>query len=226
MSRKRRWLERAFKNPKNLGMPLHAVASYSNESLLERVSVSRETEFCRQRQRREMALRIQFSPSQRPSARPQARGLFAKSREISVRLRLRGGAGRSPTLGEINGLQMVRVEITPLNAKEDFAATRTLRLDVERRITPRSEPPLMEAKSTDPAAHIRNERATFMLPLAPSALRGVRSRLSCELLTGDRPAPCRRRGGIVAGSRSVRACRRIDGQRADRPRRLCPSHAQ
>jgi hypothetical protein len=105
-------------------------------------------------------------------ASPPIRRLFAKSREISVRVRLRGGAGRSPTLGEINGLQMVRVEITPLNAKEDFAATRTLRLDVERRITPRSEPPLMEAKSTDPAAHIRNERATFMLPLAPSALRG------------------------------------------------------
>jgi hypothetical protein len=30
-------------------------------------------------------------------------------------------------MGRINGLQKVRVEITPLNAKEDFAATRTLR---------------------------------------------------------------------------------------------------
>ena len=42
-------------------------------SLFERVSVSWETEFWRQRQRCEMALRIQFSPSQRPSARLQAR---------------------------------------------------------------------------------------------------------------------------------------------------------
>jgi hypothetical protein len=64
---------------------------------------------------------------QAPARKPANSGLFAKSPEISVRVRLRGGAGRSPTLGEINGLQMVRVEITPLNAKEDFAATRTLR---------------------------------------------------------------------------------------------------
>jgi hypothetical protein len=45
---------------------------------------------------------------------------------VSMRLSS-GGPGRSPTLGEINGLQMVRVEIASLNAKEDFATTRTLR---------------------------------------------------------------------------------------------------
>jgi hypothetical protein len=56
---------------------------------------------------------------------PVGSGLFAMNREISVCVRLHGGAERSPTLGRINGLQKVRVEKGSLNAKEDFAATRT-----------------------------------------------------------------------------------------------------
>jgi hypothetical protein len=38
---------------------------------------------------------------------------------------LGGAVERSPTSGKINDLQKVRVEIAALNAKEDFAATRT-----------------------------------------------------------------------------------------------------
>jgi hypothetical protein len=117
------------------------------------ISVSGKRNFEARDKGAEIALGSRCGHSQRPSARAPARQFgrfrqkpgksthrdpaparkpvnsagFAKSREISVRRRLRGGAGRSPTLGEINGLQMVRVEITPLNAKEDFAATRTLR---------------------------------------------------------------------------------------------------
>jgi hypothetical protein len=65
--------------------------------------------------------------STRDHAHSGSVAFFEAIQEISVRPRLRGGAGRSPTMGRINGLQKVRVEITPLNAKEDFAATRTLR---------------------------------------------------------------------------------------------------
>ena len=48
---------------------------------------------------------------------PANSGLIAGFREIPVRTRMRGGPGRSPTSGQINGLQKVRVEIAPLRAK-------------------------------------------------------------------------------------------------------------
>ena len=60
-----------------------------------------------------------------PAERRQYVGIWRRPPEISGVRRLIGGPGRSPTLGRINGLQKVRVEIAPLNAKEDFAATRT-----------------------------------------------------------------------------------------------------
>ena len=72
-------------------------------------------------------------------------GLIAGFREISVRTRMRGGAERSPTWGEIKDLQRVRVEIASLSANEDFSRTRTqhyplagITLDLTARYRPAS----------------------------------------------------------------------------------------
>jgi hypothetical protein len=55
--------------------------------------------------------------SRRTNKRPANSGLVAKNQEISIYVRMRGGAERSPTLGRINGLQKVRVEKGSLGAK-------------------------------------------------------------------------------------------------------------
>jgi hypothetical protein len=62
-------------------------------------------------------------------------GLIAGFREISVRTRMRGGPGRSPTLGRINGLQKVRVEMGRLIGKGDFSPTRTIFITLRDRMT-------------------------------------------------------------------------------------------
>ena len=59
------------------------------------------------------------------SQNPADSGLIAGFGEISVRTRMRGGAERSPTLGRINSLQKVRVEMGSLSGKGDFSPTRT-----------------------------------------------------------------------------------------------------
>jgi hypothetical protein len=60
-----------------------------------------------------------------PAQNAAKRGLLARKQEISGGGGVVAGAERSPMLGKINDLRTVRVEIAPLNAKEDFAATRT-----------------------------------------------------------------------------------------------------
>ena len=56
---------------------------------------------------------------------PASSGLFATSREISVRMGLRGGAERCPMLGWIKYLRRVRVETDALKRNKDLASTRT-----------------------------------------------------------------------------------------------------
>jgi hypothetical protein len=67
-------------------------------------------------------------------------GLFAPNEEISVLIRLCGGAESCPTLGNINKLPRVRVISAPLNAKEDCFATRTCASVTSPTLTPTNWP--------------------------------------------------------------------------------------
>jgi hypothetical protein len=79
--------------------PFLAVAPHSNQSLLGAVSVARKRNFEARDKGAEMAVGILLAArrDQAPARKPAGSGLFAKSREISVRVRLRGGVGRTRT---------------------------------------------------------------------------------------------------------------------------------
>ena len=79
--------------------PFPVVAAHSNRSLLGAVSVAGKRNFEARDKGAEMAVGIHLAPRRdhAPARKPVNSGLFAKSREISVRRRLRGGAGRTRT---------------------------------------------------------------------------------------------------------------------------------
>jgi hypothetical protein len=72
---------------------------HSNQSLLGAVSVCGKRNFEARDKGAEMAVGIHLAARRdhAPARKPANSGLFAKSREISVRRRLRGGAGRTRT---------------------------------------------------------------------------------------------------------------------------------
>jgi hypothetical protein len=79
----------------------------------------RETEFYALRlRRRNTPEKFTETPAETKLTPPDGR-------EISSEVGMRGGAGRSPTLRRIDGLQKVRVEMDPLSGKGDFCPTRT-----------------------------------------------------------------------------------------------------
>ena len=73
--------------------PFPAVAAHSNRSLLGAVSVAGKRNFEARDKGAEMAVGIHLAARRdhAPARKPGNSGLFAKSREISVRRRLRGG---------------------------------------------------------------------------------------------------------------------------------------
>jgi hypothetical protein len=79
--------------------PFPAVAAHSNRSLLGAVSVAGKRNFEARDKGAKMAVGIHLAARRdhAPARKPANSELFAKSREISVRRRLRGGAERTRT---------------------------------------------------------------------------------------------------------------------------------
>ena len=86
--------------------PFPVVAAHSNRSLLGAVSVAGKRNFEARDKGAEMAVGIHLAARRdhAPAGKPANSGLFAKSREISVRRRLCGGAERTQTACQARSL--------------------------------------------------------------------------------------------------------------------------
>jgi len=113
--------------PNSRSFPAVAPYSNSNQSPLGAVSVSGKRNFEARDKGAEIALRSQCDHSQRPSAARETANsaVFAKSQEISVRLRLRGGPGRTRTSNQaVIGCARRRYNRHPHQAPSDVPSAR------------------------------------------------------------------------------------------------------